>query len=699
MATFTPIYNARPVTTPRVIADETHVVGEHEANKVWLHEAPLDSASLTIEWNNGGTWTAMTPTTSPTPAAGQFYVTYFGVGTSSVLFNAADNAKTIRVDYSGLGSAVPAHVFTDLYTKKADVDGSLPFTGTVTFAATGTLPKQVISHAGVTSLARTLFDANGPFWTVNAYWDGSAWQRDDITKSSLAFSAHIGNSQFEFRTAIAGSGNIAFATPLKITAAGAVDTSNLWVGGTQVITNARVIQSISFMGIGGAAAGSVGLWLTPTGLTGSTTIHGVLSAPVGGIGATARIVGVTGAPATAAASFTSAQVISLWANNPTKGAGSTITTAYGLLVEDITTGATNYSVYTGSAPSRFGGRVSIGGQDSTIAAFYLNAIPTLTGTNQTGVFADPVFSSTATAFGTAVLGRVNTAAGSFTMATAVNFYCANPTKGVGSVITTVYGLFIETLTAGTNNYSIWTGTAPSQFGGTVTISGALNVAGVSGLTGGVVVANNTPIQFNNSPAGGNIARHFASMSTADVIQIANDGHASSFGGSVTAVGITSVETANAHIRAKAGTGTAFSRFVFADDVGDDAFLDYDHGRRGFKLTLQAGGGFGVGSSKSIANGGKQSIRDYIGGGNQGLGILIVHYGGGQSALIEITGGNLTANLIYGNTGVFSTTLNTASRVNIAFDPNYVSPGVGSYVIQNNSGSTNSFSVEMLGLSI
>jgi hypothetical protein len=87
---------------------------------------------------------------------------------------------------------------------------------------------------------------------------------------------------------------------------------------------------------GGGAAGIAQLCTFPSGVTSSGT-------------------GISSQVITEAASFTMASATAFYAADPLKGTGSAITTAYGLYVENITAGGTNYAIYT------VGGRVRLGG--------------------------------------------------------------------------------------------------------------------------------------------------------------------------------------------------------------------------------------------------------------------------------------------------------------------------------------------------
>lgn len=68
-----------------------------------------------------------------------------------------------------------------------------------------------------------------------------------------------------------------------------------------------------------------------------------------------------------------------------------------------------------------------------------------------------------------------------------DFYAANPTKTAGT-ITNAYGLKIADMTAGTNNWSIYTGAALSYFGGSITTAGNLNLPTTS-ATAGIININ------------------------------------------------------------------------------------------------------------------------------------------------------------------------------------------------------------------
>lgn len=109
-------------------------------------------------------------------------------------------------------------------------------------------------------------------------------------------------------------------------------------------TGLAVIDGVVSLG-GDAPSSSVGLQERHYSLTG-TNQFGIQAAPVATSAATATGIGVVGRCDTAAAAFTQGINAGLYAQNPTKGAGSAITLGVGLYIEDQTRATTNYGVYS-----------------------------------------------------------------------------------------------------------------------------------------------------------------------------------------------------------------------------------------------------------------------------------------------------------------------------------------------------------------
>lgn len=111
-------------------------------------------------------------------------------------------------------------------------------------------------------------------------------------------------------------------------------------------------------GVGATPDAGKGIVIGTTGLTGTTQV-GADAAPTFSSTATAAAYGLRAAVATAAATFTVAAAAALYLKNATKGSGSTITTLYGLYVEEPTQGATNWAVYSAGGDNYFGGLVEL----------------------------------------------------------------------------------------------------------------------------------------------------------------------------------------------------------------------------------------------------------------------------------------------------------------------------------------------------
>jgi hypothetical protein len=102
-------------------------------------------------------------------------------------------------------------------------------------------------------------------------------------------------------------------------------------------------------------------------LTGTTQI-GIKTLPKTSAAATTFGVGTYSRADTLNASFTQTNNACFYAANPTKGASSTITNAFGLYIEDITNGGTkNRAIFTaGAAPSEFDGGVQVGASGTVV---------------------------------------------------------------------------------------------------------------------------------------------------------------------------------------------------------------------------------------------------------------------------------------------------------------------------------------------
>jgi len=172
-----------------------------------------------------------------------------------------------------------------------------------------------------------------------------------------------------------------------------------------------------------------------------------------------------------------------WLNSTTKiiGGGVTIPASGvgsgNLAYARMPTGVGTWDTGSGNLATiaqgqRWNSPVAMGDNPDAGTAFRLNLSTALSGTTQTGLFADPIFQSGATVAGRSIHARVRTAAASFTCPAAAALYVQNASIGAGSIITTLVGMDIETLSGGGTNIAIRTGANLCSFGGQVTVVGA-----------------------------------------------------------------------------------------------------------------------------------------------------------------------------------------------------------------------------------
>jgi hypothetical protein len=243
--------------------------------------------------------------------------------------------------------------------------------------------------------------------------------------------------------------NNIYGTALILNGAG----SRLSIGGTTVTTN-------------------VGMYVRPaTLLTGSVSGYGLLCDPTADSGTTSELVAGFFRGNTAAASYTITAVRGLRVADAIKGAGSTITTQYGLVIDSQTQGASNYAVFTSAGLVRLGDPVSIGsGSGSTNVLLFVTGTPVtaISNATQVGILARMTGNASATTTVEAVRAdpRIDTA----TTATMIGVRVLDATATNGGVITNQYGLKIDNQTVGTNKWSIFTGTGLVHFGDDVNIA-------------------------------------------------------------------------------------------------------------------------------------------------------------------------------------------------------------------------------------
>jgi hypothetical protein len=152
----------------------------------------------------------------------------------------------------------------------------------------------------------------------------------------------------------------------NLTAGRAVNAASLNLTGDAVLGDAATdtVRVNGYMGVGGAANAAYGILSTGAATSGANQYSVGVTATLGGTTwSSAYLAGMTIAASTTAASGAGLRVI-----NPTLASGAAITTNYGVRVDDLTVGTTNYGI--GLAVSSGTGKYNVYANGT--AANYLN---------------------------------------------------------------------------------------------------------------------------------------------------------------------------------------------------------------------------------------------------------------------------------------------------------------------------------------
>ncbi len=284
-----------------------------------------------------------------------------------------------------------------------------------------------------------------------------------------------------------GNGTVSAAPSWQAVTASDLPVANL-AGTTNQI-------SLSASGTGVLIGTSITLSLPQNIHTGATpTFAGLTLSGLAGTGTritTSTSAGVQGNATTIDGNYTFAGTLTLSSPSITYTANRIlVTNSSGLVVtdSDLTWDAsTNALVITGttsiSSTLSVAGSVAFGASSPSTAIGLLINKTDLLQTSQSGLESTCTFSSAATTQGIAGYFQLRTAAASFTMANGYGIRIVDASKGVGSTITTQYGLKIENQTQGGTNYAIHTGAGLVTLGGAVSMGSTLLVAGQTTLTG------------------------------------------------------------------------------------------------------------------------------------------------------------------------------------------------------------------------
>jgi hypothetical protein len=332
----------------------------------------------------------------------------------------------------------------------------------------------------------------------------------------------------------------------------------------------------------------------------STSQTGILVRVRTSSSATTQGAGVISRVDTDAVAYTLSAARTFYAQNPSVGAGSTITTAYAFYADNFTTGATNYAFFvpSGSAQcqfnsTRFNGTIAFTNSPQTNTVIFVNNTTVLSGaTNQFGLNFSPLFGSDGTSTHTCILTKVTTTAAAYTTTSGIGLRINDASLGAGSAITTQYGILIDAQTQGGTNWAIQTaGVTRSAFVGGVNIgvtttqtsllyvSTATTSVNVGSFvqTGATATAAIVLVKYGATPgAGGNGLTIVKSDGTTNVLQV-TDKYSMVLGNAALATNATDgFFYMSSSAGAPSGTPTAFSgRVPIHYDTTNDTLNIYN----------------------------------------------------------------------------------------------------------------------------
>jgi uncharacterized protein YcfJ len=348
---------ATATTTPALtVAGTSGGVVYFSSASTWASSAALTASALVL---GGGAGAAPATTTTGTGVvtalgvnvgtAGAFVVNGGALGTPS---SGAVAASLITAGTFGAG----AYTFP----------GALAITGAFTGATTGAFSGTVSTGAltATTGADRTVLIAqNSDSSTYNVIsLSGSASNTGHLGfmggatgNNSLYIDVPTGGA-FNFRVNVTNVASISTTGALAITGAFTGATTGAFSGavstGALTSTTGRFSGEI---GMGGAPYAGIGVYLQSTFALSGVNQYGIVLEPKGTSASTGSLTGLQVGLQTTAASYTTTAARGVYISDVTIGAGSAITTLYGLLIGDQVGGGTNYAIYTGAGLVRFGG--------------------------------------------------------------------------------------------------------------------------------------------------------------------------------------------------------------------------------------------------------------------------------------------------------------------------------------------------------
>jgi hypothetical protein len=239
--------------------------------------------------------------------------------------------------------------------------------------------------------------------------------------------------------------------------------------------------------------------ITGTVVAGAMNIGSIVNSDV-----TSAAIGLNVQVTTAAAAFTLNQLRHISVNQTTLGAGSSVSNQYGVYVDQITNGSSNFGFFgnipagtnrwniymDGSANNYMAGSLGIG--STLLTGYNLRITKNLTGATSThSVMVDGAIQTDSTNYGAGFRSSVSLAA-SATTTSLIHYLVIQGSFGASSSATNQMGYWVENLTGATNNYGFYgnivaganrwnlymNGTANNHLGGSLGI-GTTSLTGIN----------------------------------------------------------------------------------------------------------------------------------------------------------------------------------------------------------------------------
>ncbi len=278
---------------------------------------------------------------------------YAYTGTNSIKWVYISGSNNIWLNGAGYYAAVPSLTYTlSVYVRRSDGaavsglgmyiyksgDSYVCSSPTIT-AVSNSWYKVSCTRTTGGSAQVSLTGISGLATTVNWYFDG--WQVEVLDNPT---SYVYGNR---------GYGDAVVNGKLQVLTGNSSFYGNVGIGTTSPTSKGHITGT-------GESAATYSLFKVDGSLSGSATTQTGISAIPNATATSTTLTGIGSAVTTSASAITLSNAIDFYAADPVKGAGSTITNAIGLYIDNITTGTNNFSIYSLGGTNYFAGNVGIG---------------------------------------------------------------------------------------------------------------------------------------------------------------------------------------------------------------------------------------------------------------------------------------------------------------------------------------------------